>query len=500
MRQKRRSDGATKRRRGFEVEARRHVETEARRHEGTKARRGGCAVAFAIILGLAASALAQNDWPMAAHDPARSGCGGQTLLPPYKEAWTRQFGAGPFPDRIGEGAQVVSVGNLAYVGTEHGELHAMKITDGTDAWMAKLPSVISGSACIANGIIIQGCEDGGIYAFDAASGKPAWQYLTDGGIWSAPCAAGGVVYVTSKDGNVYALDVASGALRWKAATTRPIYLSPAVANGRVFVGSEDMSAYAFDAASGKQLWRSEKLPGASFRDWWPVVVGDVVFLQSQPTHDASARGQSSFGEGYRSPLAAGQDPAQNKEAIRKAMVENILRDRLDRQICMALKVADGTEAYVPAVNLNGGADHVPHPLFLTPDGFIGGRNRRMELDGKGKYNRSQISFWDAKTGAFSDKPALNGGMQVADESSCYGGAAGWIVLLSQGVWVTAWDARSGKTLGNGGITGPGWHEGGAGTVANGQYYQSPFSAANGRLYLIYPGVVRCWAAGKVEAN
>ena len=71
-----------------------------------------------------------------------------------------------------------------------------------------------------------------------------------------------------------------------------------------------------------------------------------------------------------------------------------------------------------------------------------------------------------------------------------------MVLLSQAVWPSGWDARTGKGVRT--WRGAGWHEGGAGTVASGQYYQSPMSSANGRIFMIYAGVVRCYEAAKTE--
>lgn len=449
--------------------------------------RRGTFVAILLLVSVAAggAAHAAHDWPMAARDAARTGCAPRTLLPPYKQVWTRKLGPGPFGVRINENVQVVSVGGLAYVGTETGELHALRVADGATAWMRKLPSVISGSACVAGGVVVQGCADGVVYAFEAKSGRPAWRVDTGAGVWSAPCAAGGSVFVTSKDGCVYAIEVKTGKLRWKAETPRPIYLSPACAGGRVFVASEDMRAYAFDARTGRRLWRSKQLAGESFRDWWPVVAGDVVFFQSQPVRDSSARGK-----GWK--RWAGQ--GATLEEMRRAMVESIKSERAVNQVCFALRVSDGKEAYVPPVNLNGGANHLPHPVFLTPDGHVGMRNMRIPRSD----NRSRISFIDPKTGAFADKPILAGGMQVRDESGCYGSAAGWVVILSQGCWGTAWDVRTGRSIGR--ISGPGWHEGGAGLVCSGQYYQSPISSADGRLFLIYPSVVRAFAAARVEGN
>lgn len=443
-----------------------------------------------LLLALAVTtapqfASAQHDWPMAGHDAARTGLGAQSLRGPYSEVWTRKFGDTRFGVRINEDVQVVSVGDLAYVGTEGGELHALNVADGTTAWMRQLPSVISNSACVYDGLVIQGCQDGVVYAFDAATGTPAWQYATGAGIWSAPCAADGKVFVTSKDGCAYGLEAKTGKFLWKGQTGRPIYFSPAYADGRVYVGSDDMHAYCFDATTGEQIWKSEKLPGESFRDWWPVVIGEVVFFNPQPLRANEARASSRTNWPPRD---------ADYETKRQTMVEHIIENRAVRQICIALKTSDGAEAYVVPANLNGGANHPQIPVFLMPDGSVGMRNTLTREQEK----RSTIVFMDPATGKFTGRNELAGGMQVNDESGGYGSACGWYVMMTQAVWGQAWDARTGRPTPS--MRGAGWHEGGAGTVASGQYYQAPHSAANGRIFMIYPAVVRCFEPRSIEEN
>ena len=48
--------------------------------------------------------------------------------------------------------------------------------------------------------------------------------------------------------------------------------------GAAVVGSEDMHVYAFDAATGRPAWASDKLPGASFRGYHPVIAPDGSVL------------------------------------------------------------------------------------------------------------------------------------------------------------------------------------------------------------------------------
>jgi hypothetical protein len=49
----------------------------------------------------------------------------------------------------------------------------------------------------------------------------------------------------------------------------------------VYFASDDSHAYALDAGTGALVWKSDKLPGAGFHSWWPVVYRDrVIFAGS----------------------------------------------------------------------------------------------------------------------------------------------------------------------------------------------------------------------------
>lgn len=234
---------------------------------------------------LAAAALCfllhAEDWPMLAHDAARSGASADQLKPPFARKWYRMF-----PDEgIQSGVQPVIADGVVYIGTLRGILHAIDAESGKDRWTFQAGRPILHSAAAASERVIFGAADGIVYAVNAKDGSVAWKVQTESAVWNAPACADGVAYIGSRDGNLYAIDIASGQQRWKGACGAPLFNSPAIdlKNSRVLIGAEDMIVRAFALTNGRPLWTSPKLQGCSLRGYHPVIApnGDVL-VTSQP--------------------------------------------------------------------------------------------------------------------------------------------------------------------------------------------------------------------------
>jgi len=231
-----------------------------------------CLILCLGSLWLNSAARAEDSWPMLAHDPGRSGATSTEIRPPFERKWYRLF-----PDEgLMAGVQPIVAGGKVFVGTMAGTLHAMDDATGEDVWAFETPGAILHTCAVAGNKVFFGNAEGKVYAVDVADGKLAWSVQTSAAVWNSPVIHQGVVVIGSRDGKVYAIDADSGRIKWAAQTGGPLLSSPAVdANtGRVYIGSEDMRVYAFDLAGGRQLWHSEKLPGVSFRGYYPVVAPD----------------------------------------------------------------------------------------------------------------------------------------------------------------------------------------------------------------------------------
>lgn len=187
--------------------------------------------------------------------------------------------------RFETGGKVMSspavVNGVVYVGSNDGNLYALRAADGSLAWKFAARLAVSSSPAVADGLVYVSSVDGKIYAVSASTGELKWKFATGGerrfsapGIHgippatemmpdpfdvflSSPVVAGGRVYIGSGDHNVYALDAATGTLVWKHQTGDVVHASPAVADGVVYIGSWDRYMYALDAATGAVRWKFE---------------------------------------------------------------------------------------------------------------------------------------------------------------------------------------------------------------------------------------------------
>ncbi len=229
--------------------------------------------AFALILAACAPTAGRaDDWPMLAHDCARSGATATEIRPPFERKWYRLL-----PDEgLMTGVQPVVAGGKVFVGTLRGTLHAMDSETGRDVWLYRAEGAILHTCAVGGGKVVFGDAAGRVCAVSAADGTPAWSIQTGAAVWNAPLIHEGTVLIGSRDGNLYAIDASTGRIKWKAPTGGPLLSSPAlnIRKGRVYVASEDMRVYAFGLGDGRRIWRSPKVPGVSFRGYHPVIAPD----------------------------------------------------------------------------------------------------------------------------------------------------------------------------------------------------------------------------------
>lgn len=224
----------------------------------------------------ASEAATSSDWPMLAHDPARSGSTPREIRPPFVRKWYRLF-----PDEgLMAGVQPIVAGDTVYVGTLRGFLHAIDEATGQDRWVFRAGGAILHACAVADNKVYFGAADAKVYAVRANDGGVVWTVPTGAAIWNAPVVHAGLVIIGGRDGKLYAIEANSGNIRWAATLGGPLLASPAldVKVARVYAASEDMRVYAIQLDSGQIVWRSPQLPGATFRGYHPVVAPDGSVL------------------------------------------------------------------------------------------------------------------------------------------------------------------------------------------------------------------------------
>lgn len=166
--------------------------------------------------------------------------------------WHTDLGAGV------RGTPVI-VGDLFIVGTDHGDLVALRVADGTRAWTTELGAVaISASLVEAGGRVYAASEDGSMTAVDARSGAVLWTAAVGGPVLHGAALAGGVLYVGDRTGRLSAIEAASGRERWHVELGPGAIATPSVANDSIYVSRGLLTGHGdlvvLDPADGHTRW------------------------------------------------------------------------------------------------------------------------------------------------------------------------------------------------------------------------------------------------------
>jgi arylsulfatase A-like enzyme len=121
---------------------------------------------------IAAARPAGGDWPMLAHDPARSGTTAFELRPPFERKWHRFFA----DEGLMAGVQPVVAAGRVFIGSLAGILHAIDSETGRDLWTFRAGGAVLHAAAVADARVFFGAADGRLYALDAARGTLLWRF------------------------------------------------------------------------------------------------------------------------------------------------------------------------------------------------------------------------------------------------------------------------------------------------------------------------------------
>jgi len=294
------------------------------------------------LFGLAAAA----DWPQLQNGPQRLGYSPEKVDLPLKVAWQRPFS----PERLHPQAQPIIAEGKVFIGTEMGVFHAFDAQTGKEVWQVKAGGPILHTAGVEGGQVFFACLDGKVYARKAGDGTEAWTFdsLLPTGFSTAVLLAEGNVYTANRGGVCFAHSQKDGSVVWRQELGAPLLMSPAYNEGLLFVCAMDMRCYALDAKTGQVRWKSEVLPGAAFKDYWPVAFKGYVILRPMRS---SMQWSGPTIEWLGGPLPETELAKQEKR------IENITKSG-DKDF-FVLNQADGKEAFV-----------VPHWTTTTMNGAV----------------------------------------------------------------------------------------------------------------------------------
>jgi outer membrane protein assembly factor BamB len=218
------------------------------------------------------AANASNDWPMLAANPQRTSWTPEEVRGNLNVEWYR-----PIEPYIPYKIQPIAANDKLYISTARG-LYTFSATNGNLLWVypTELPLGHSPTIATLNGqsIAFVGGYDRKIHAIDANSGQAIsgyTPYVAAAGFETNPLVINNTIYAGNRDGYFYALDAVTGNLQWRYKTDGPILFSAAYKSGVLYFASNDAYAYAIDATNGSLIWKSQKLLGAGFHSYWPVI-------------------------------------------------------------------------------------------------------------------------------------------------------------------------------------------------------------------------------------
>lgn len=298
------------------------------------------------------------DWPQLQNGAARLGYSAEPIDVPLKNAWA----VGLAPERLHPQAQPVIAGGRVFIGTAMGTFHAFDARDGKTVWTFKAGGPILHTAGVAGGVVFFASLDGCVHALGASDGRPVWRFQSPRrtGFSTAVLLLPGRVFVADRGGMYYALDQKDGKPVWQRDLGVPVLMSSASDGERLYVGAMDMRVWALDAATGQVAWRSDPLPGAALKDYWPVVYKDYVLVRPMKV-SGGASGKPI--EWLRGPLPQAELDKQ------QALVDACEKDPAARNL-FVLDRRTGRQAVVVPQWVTCTMNGAPTPPCVDGDGLL----------------------------------------------------------------------------------------------------------------------------------
>jgi hypothetical protein len=268
--------------------------------------------------------------------------------------------------------QPVIAGGKVFVADQDGKIYGINADDGSTVWTKDNAGGCVASVAYGSNKVIAGSLSGKIRLYNAADGSTAGEISTDGPITSAPATNGTIACVGSMDGKVYCVNLADGSLKW----TSPD-LGAGIAGGlcmdanAVYVGAENMKFFKLDINTGAKLLE-KKVPGQSFYLEWPVVYGNLVYVQAAPVAAIGSEYVMETGYGtHGGPMCDAADMTAEQDNILRwengdanggaAGWSDASSEWKHRAI---LKISDFTEAFRMGTGPYDGCGTPPEPVMV----------------------------------------------------------------------------------------------------------------------------------------
>ena len=171
------------------------------------------------------------------------------LRPPFRLIWSRGLG------QLIEFPAVVWNG-FAYIGNQHGTIHAISMRSGKVAWEHHTPGAprMASSPAVNGEEVVYHTMGGHVYVLDRVNGHLKWSWNAGSAIESSPVVLHGIDYFGTASGQVYALDLRRHKVRWSRYVGAKITSSAAIEHGRLFIGDYAGRLWALSPGTGATRW------------------------------------------------------------------------------------------------------------------------------------------------------------------------------------------------------------------------------------------------------
>jgi outer membrane protein assembly factor BamB len=220
-------------------------------------------------------------WPVYGATSARTQAPADIRLrPPFRLVWSRGLG------QLIEFPAVVWNG-FAYIGNQHGLIHAISMRSGKLAWQHATPGAprMASSPAVDGEEVVYHTMGGEVHVLDRANGHLKWSWNAGSAIESSPVVVHGIDYFGAANGEMYALDLRRHRLRWSRSLGAKITSSAAIEHGRLFIGDYAGRLWALSPATGATRWTGTvngKIYGT------PAVAHGRVFVPSSTGNSLTA--------------------------------------------------------------------------------------------------------------------------------------------------------------------------------------------------------------------
>ncbi len=206
-----------------------------------------------------------------------------------QQMWSHSVGHGGEERRLGLRPAVA--GDLVYAAGREGDVTAVNLKTGKQAWRTKTKAAVSAGPGYGDGLVFVGTTDARVLALRADTGEKAWEAEVSSEVLSPPQSESGVTVVHTIDGRVAGLSASDGKRLWIYDRNAPVLTlrgtsMPALQQGVAVTGFDGGQIAALALSDGRPLWeRSVAIPSGRSElerlvdiDADPVISDGVVYV------------------------------------------------------------------------------------------------------------------------------------------------------------------------------------------------------------------------------